>query len=122
MSKYLLKPELKTIKQGFVLEDENSNVVYSAKMLKFSLLGASPFEFINHLTNKKEEHKIGKTITSEESGLASFFSTTFKSPSGLKSSNTSFCIFFSIMTFPKVSYSHISSICSAEHALIFCPM
>ncbi len=75
MSKYLLKPELKTIKQGFVLEDENSNVVYNAKMLKFSLLGASPFEFVNHLTNKKEEHKIGKTITSEESGLASFFST-----------------------------------------------
>jgi hypothetical protein len=37
-------------------------------MLKFSLLGASPFEFVNHITNKKEEHKVGKTITMEEGG------------------------------------------------------
>ena len=67
-SKYLLKPVLKTIKQSFTLEDENNNVVYEAKMLKFSLLGASPYEFKNHITNKTEEHKIGKTITTEEGG------------------------------------------------------
>lgn len=78
--KYLLKPVLKTLKQGFTLEDENNQVVYEAKMTKFSLFGASPFEFTNHITNLTEEHKIGKTVTSQESGPAGFFSTssTFK--------------------------------------------
>lgn len=68
MNKYLLKPVLKTIKQGFTLEDENGNAVYEGKMVKFSLFGASPFEFINHITNKTEEHKVGKTITVEQGG------------------------------------------------------
>ena len=76
MNKYLLKPVLKTTKQAFNLEDENGNIVYEGKMIKFSLLGASPFEFTNHLTNKKEEHKVGKTITVEQGGndLVSFLS------------------------------------------------
>lgn len=77
MNKYLLKPVLKTIKQSFYLEDESGNVVYEGKMMKFSLFGASPFEFINHITNKTEEHKVGKTITMEEnngSGLLSLMS------------------------------------------------
>lgn len=64
-NKYLLKPVLKTIKQSFFLEDENGNIVYEGKMMKFSLFGASPFEFINHITKKTIEHKIGKTITVE---------------------------------------------------------
>ncbi len=76
MSKYLLKPKLATVKQAFFLEDENGNVVYEGKMTKFSLFGASPFELVNHLTNKTEEHKIGKTITLEQGGndLISFIS------------------------------------------------
>ena len=61
--KYLLKP----VKQSFSLEDEEKNLVYEAKMLKFKLFTASPFEFINHITGTKEEHKIGKTNTAEES-------------------------------------------------------
>ena len=65
-NKYLLKPVLKTIKQSFLLEDESGNTVYEARMLKFSLFGASPFEFINHITNRKEEHKVGKTINIEQ--------------------------------------------------------
>lgn len=68
MNKYLLKPQLKTIKQSFFLEDENGNVVYDAKMLKFTLFGAAPHEFTNYITNKKEEHKIGKTMTIEQGG------------------------------------------------------
>ena len=76
MSKYLLKPKLATVKQAFFLEDENVNVVYEGKMTKFSLFGASPFELVNHLTNKTEEHKVGKTITIEQGGndLISFMS------------------------------------------------
>lgn len=68
MNKYLLKPKLATIKQTFFLEDENENIVYEGKMTKFSLFGASPYEMINHITNKTEEHKIGKTITIEQGG------------------------------------------------------
>ena len=75
-NEYLLKPKLGTIKQTFFLEDENGNMVYEGKMTKFSLFGASPFEFINYVTNKKEEHKVGKTITIEQGGndLVSFMS------------------------------------------------
>ena len=65
---YRLKPVLKTAKQAFYLEDEGGNTVYEGKMMKFSLLGASPFEFVNHLTKKSEVHKVGKTITVEQGG------------------------------------------------------
>lgn len=67
---YLLKPALGTIKQAFYLEDENGNTIYDGKMRKFSLLGSSPFEFTNYITNKKEEHKVGKTITLEQNNSA----------------------------------------------------
>ena len=67
-NKYLLKPELKTVKQGYMLEDEEGNIVYTCKMLKFKLFTASPFEFTNNLTNTTEEHKIGKTVTIEQNG------------------------------------------------------
>ena len=80
MADYKLKPDLGTAKQGFSLEDENGNKVYYAKMQKFSLLGASPFDFTNYITNKTETHKVGKTTTFEEKGAVAFFSTssTFK--------------------------------------------
>lgn len=67
-NKYLLKPKLGTIKQSYSLEDESGNIVYEGKMIKFSLFGASPYEFYNHCTNKIEEHKVGKTITIEQGG------------------------------------------------------
>ena len=66
--KYLLKPVLKTVKQSFFLEDENGNTVYEGKMTKFSLFGASPYEFTNHRTNRTEVHKVGKTVTAEVGG------------------------------------------------------
>ena len=75
-NKYLLKPALKTIKEGFSLVDENDNIVYEGKMTKFSLFGASPYTFTNFITNKIEEHKIGKTVTMEENGVSGFFSTS----------------------------------------------
>lgn len=74
--KYLLKPVTGTIKEGFTLVDENDNIVYEGRMTKFSLFSAAPYKFINYITNKTEEHKLGKTITTEESGIAGFFSTT----------------------------------------------
>ena len=75
-NKYMLKPVLKTAKQAFYLEDENGNTVYEGKMTKFSLLGPSPFEFVNHVTGKTEEHKVGKTVTVEQGngGLISMLS------------------------------------------------
>lgn len=74
--KYLLKPVLKTIKEGFTLVDENDTLVYEGKMTKFSLFTASPYQFTNHITNKIEEYKIGKTVTTEESGSLNIFSTS----------------------------------------------
>ena len=75
---YRLKPVLKTVKQSFYLEDENGNLVYEGKMTKFSLLGASPYEFVNHITGKAEEHKVGKTITAEQ-GEGGLLTTLSKS-------------------------------------------
>lgn len=76
MSKtYFFHPEKKILKQGFLMEDEDKKLVYEAKVLKQPLFGAMQFNFINHITNKEEEHKVGHTITSEESGILSFFST-----------------------------------------------
>lgn len=78
MTKYLLKPALGTIKQAFSLIDENENIVYEGKMTKFKLFGASPFEFNNHITNKTEEHQIGKTVTIEQNNGADIFSAMSK--------------------------------------------
>ena len=74
MSNYLLKPKLATVKQAFFLEDKDGNVVYEGKMTKFKLFGASPFEFVNHVTNKTEEHTVGKTVTIEENFGSDIFS------------------------------------------------
>ena len=74
--KYLLKPFMRTIKEGFYLEDENGEVVYKGQMTKFKLFGASPFLFENKIKNTSEEHLIGKTVTAEESGAVGFFSTS----------------------------------------------
>ena len=67
-TKYMLKPVLNTVKQSFYLEDENGSKVYEGNMIKFSLFGASPYEFVNHLTGHREEHKVGKTVTTESGG------------------------------------------------------
>lgn len=75
-NKYLLKPVLKTIKEGFTLTDENDRVVYEGRMTKFTLFSAAPYSFTNHITQKTVEHKIGKTITSQESGIVGMFSTS----------------------------------------------
>jgi len=72
---YLFQPDKNFFKQGFFMVDENQNVVYEAKVIKQSLIGAIQFEFVNHLSNKTEEHKVGHTITSEQSGMFGMFST-----------------------------------------------
>ena len=79
-NKYMLRPITGTIKEGFTLVDEEDNLVYQAQMTKFKLFGASPFNFENYITNKKEEHTVSKTVTMEETGVSGFFSTksTFK--------------------------------------------
>lgn len=67
-NQYKLKPITGTVKEGFTLVDENDNLVYKAQMTKFKLFGASPFKFENHITNKTEEHTVGKTVTMEQTG------------------------------------------------------
>ncbi len=62
---YLFQPDKKFLKQGFFMTDESGNVTYEAKMVKQSFFGPVPFQFINHLTNKTEDHKIGHTITTQ---------------------------------------------------------
>ena len=72
---YFFHPEKKILKQGYLLEDDQQQVVYEAKVLKQSLIGASEIEFINHLSGRSETHKVGKTVTTETSGMLGMFST-----------------------------------------------
>ena len=62
---YLYQADRKVMKQGAVLTDEAGSTVYEAKMLKNSLFGGMQFEFVNHVTGKTVEHKVGHTLTSE---------------------------------------------------------
>ena len=68
MSNYLLRPKTGTVKETYFLEDKDKDnkLVYEAKMKKFKLFGAPSYEFINYVTNKTEEHKVGKPLTVEE--------------------------------------------------------
>ena len=71
---YYFKPDKKFFKQGFYMVGDNGESIYEAKMVKFSLFSAFKFEFINHKTTKSEIHKIGHTMTFEESGFESILS------------------------------------------------
>ena len=87
MPKYLLKPITGTVKEGFVLYDENEKEVYKAQMVKFKLFGASPFAFNNMITNKTEEHTVGKTVTVTENhgdDIAGAIMTVMSTKSGFK--------------------------------------
>ena len=53
--------DLGTAKVGHRLEDKDRNVIFEAKMTKFSPLSAFPFEFIDHESGKTTPHLIGHT-------------------------------------------------------------
>ena len=62
---YFFNVDKKFFKQGYVMVDDEKNVVYEAKMTKFALFTAFKFQFINHIKNTSLEHKVGHTITLE---------------------------------------------------------
>ncbi len=61
--------------QSFKLESENNQSLCEANLVKFKLLGASDFEFVNHVTASSVSHKVGKT-TSVEQGTMGLSMTT----------------------------------------------
>jgi len=72
---YKFEQERKFLKAGYFMKDDSGNMIYEAKMLTQPLIGASEFEFINHLSGKTTSHKVGKTLTTETNGG---FSTSSK--------------------------------------------
>ena len=76
---YYFHPGKASIKQGYLMEDENQEVVYEANVLKQPLLGAADVEFVNHISGKSETHKVGHTVTTETSGLFSLGAFSTKS-------------------------------------------
>ena len=62
---YLFRPEKKFFKQGSILLDENKEIIYQAKMLKWTLFRPYKFEFVNNITKASEEHMVGHTVTSQ---------------------------------------------------------
>ena len=73
---YFFHPGKASIKQGYLMEDDNQEVVYEANVLKQPLFGAADVEFVNHITGKSEIHKVGHTVTSETSGILGGFTFT----------------------------------------------
>ena len=71
---YFFQPEKKILKKGFLMTEEDTTVVYEAKMLMQPILGSMEFEFINHFSGQSGVHKVGHTVTTETSGLFEFFS------------------------------------------------
>ena len=78
---YFFQPEKKLMNQGFFLQDEQKSVVYEAKCLKAPLFGPAVFEFVNHVSGASVQHKVGKTVTSEQTdafGMTSITGSSFK--------------------------------------------
>ncbi len=61
--------------QSFKLEDENNQSLYEANLLKFHLLSASDFEFVNRKTAATTVRKVGKTKSVEQGVLGMTMST-----------------------------------------------
>jgi len=71
---YYFHPDKNVLKQGYVMEDGAGNVVYEAIVLKQPLFGAASVNFINHVSNQSEEHKVGHVATVEHITNDIFFS------------------------------------------------
>ena len=54
--------DLGTVKIGHQLEDASRNVLYEAKVTKFSPIAAIEMDFIDHLNNKTTQHKVGHEV------------------------------------------------------------
>ena len=66
--------------QSFKMEDENNKSLYEANLIKFRLLGASDFEFVNQLTSERTLRKISKTVSVSEgaAGISMTQASSFK--------------------------------------------
>ena len=61
--------DLGTVKAGHRLEDEQRNVLYEAKMTKFSLAAPFGFDFIDHEHGKTTPHLVGHEESVERDSL-----------------------------------------------------
>lgn len=70
--------DMGTIKIGHQLEDASRNVLYEAKVTKFSPLSAIDMDFIDHLNNKTTPHKVGHEVDVEYNSVFIDSKSTFK--------------------------------------------
>jgi len=56
------------LSQGHIMETPDRNPVYEARLVKFSLLGNSDYDFIDYKTGRTTPHLIGKTVTTNADG------------------------------------------------------
>lgn len=58
--------------QNYLMKDENKNVVYEAKMTKFSLVKPIAYDFINVFGNQTTPHQIGHTVSTSIGSTGGF--------------------------------------------------
>lgn len=64
VTEYYFRLDGKMTKPGYVIEDADRNILYEAKMLKNSLVGARTYEFTDHRTGYVQQHDVGHVMTS----------------------------------------------------------
>ena len=53
--------------QSYSVENQEGNVLFECKLLKFNLFASNLYEFVDNKTGDKQQIKVGKTITSSSS-------------------------------------------------------
>lgn len=84
---YLFQPGKLVLKQGFLLTDENDNVVYDANPQKKHLIIDTQYEFFNHLTGEKTVHAVSKNVRTEPSADGSADTSSSRSSFKLDGEN-----------------------------------
>ena len=63
VQEYYCRFDGNSLSPGYIVEDEDRKILYEAKMVKNSLVGARIFEFTDHTTGRTAQHEVGHTVT-----------------------------------------------------------
>ena len=63
VKEYYCRFDGNTLSPGYIIEDADRKILYEAKMVKNSLVGARIFEFTDHTTGRTAKHEVGHTVT-----------------------------------------------------------
>ncbi len=63
VKEYYCRFDGNTLSPGYIIEDADRKILFEAKMVKNSLIGARIFEFTDHTTGRTTQHEAGHIVT-----------------------------------------------------------